>query len=68
MPVDELIDRLAFSRSPTTSVYIAGGGGLVSVQQWSDDFFRDYTRASVFRDDWLRRSVSQGGVVLYAPR
>lgn len=41
LPLDELIDRLDFARSPTTSLYVAKPS---PVQQWEDTFFAEYIR------------------------
>lgn len=47
LPVDELLDRLAFAKSPTSSIYLPP---RITVEQWSDDMFAEYVRALAARD------------------
>lgn len=51
LPIDELIDRLAFARSPTSSIYLPGGASdpfYMGYAEWEDDVFHEYVRTMYF--------------------
>lgn len=48
LPLEEMLDRLAFAKSPTTSIYLPIADNRV--QQWADDMFVDYMRYNPLRE------------------
>lgn len=42
MPIEELVDRLEFAKSPTSSIYIAPQRPLVDLSNWEDTYFRAF--------------------------
>lgn len=63
LPIDELIDRLEFAKSPTTSLYVARPTpfGSRAIMEWEDEMFREYVRYNP-----LRGLVSQTEPLTYS--